>query len=101
MKHIALFCVNGMSSGLITQKIQEAADAEGYDAQVTSYPIGTAKEIAKENPDCALLSPQVRFQLAEIQKIMSCPVAALDIKVFGCMDGKGGLEQAKKLMGEE
>lgn len=100
MKNIVIFCVNGMSSGLMAQKIQEAANAQHYDAKVISYALGEAPEIAKTNPDCVLVSPQVRYQMRDIKAVMSCPVELINMVSFGRMDGKAMLAQAQKAMGE-
>ena len=99
-RHIVLFCVNGMSSGLVVERMQQAANKEGYDCEVISYALGNSGDVAKLNPDCVLLSPQARYLLPQFQQQMSCPVANIDMLSFGRMNGAAVLKQAKELMGD-
>lgn len=100
MKKIVVFCVNGMSSGLIAENTQKAADVEGYEAKVYEFALAQATEVVNLKPDCVLVSPQVRYRLDKISEQMPCPVAVIDMLAFGRMDGAKALAQAKELMGE-
>ena len=100
MKKIVFFCVNGMSSGLIAENTQKAADAEGYEATVYEFALAQACEVVNLKPDCVLVSPQVRYQLDKISAQMPCPVEVVDMITFGRMDGGAALAQAKQMMGE-
>lgn len=100
MKNIVLFCVNGMSSGLVVESMQRAADREGYECTVISYALGNSGDVAKLDPDVVLLSPQARYLLPQFQAQMPCPVANIDMMAFGRMDGAKVLAQAKELMGD-
>lgn len=100
MRNIVLFCVNGMSSGLVVERMQQAADKEGYECKVISYALGNSGDVAKLNPDCVLLSPQARYLLPQFQAQMSCPVESIDMMSFGRMDGVKVLAQAKRMMGD-
>ncbi len=49
--------------------------------------------------DLILVSPQVRFHVKRIQKLLekyNIPCEGIDMKTFGMMDGKKGLENIKK-----
>lgn len=100
MRNIVLFCVNGMSSGLVVERMQQAADRQDYECKVISYALGNSGDVAKLNPDCVLLSPQARYLLPQFQAQMPCPVANIDMMAFGRMNGEKVLQQAKELMGD-
>lgn len=99
MKKIILLCAAGMSTTMLVKKMQEAAKAEGLDCTITAYAQTEAKEKASD-ADAILLGPQIRFAKAKVQEdCPNVPVEAIDMKIYGRMDGKGALEVAKKLMG--
>ncbi len=51
--------------------------------------------------DCILLGPQIRFQKNKIaEQVPGVPVDAIDMRMYGRMDGKGALEFARKLMND-
>ena len=48
-----------------------------------------------------LLGPQIRFQKNKIAaQIPNVPVDAIDMRMYGRMDGKGALALARKLMND-
>jgi len=67
-KVIALVCSAAMSSSLVAQKMQKAADAAGKNYQVYSRSIDDVDNLlrADQKPNIILVSPQVRFRLAEV-----------------------------------
>lgn len=100
MRNIVLFCAAGMSTSLLVTKMQEAADAEGYDATIAAHPIAEAANFGKD-ADIILLGPQVRFELANVQA--ACPgkpVEAIDMMAYGMMDGAKVIAQVKKTLGD-
>lgn len=99
MKKIILLCAGGMSTSMLVKKMQEAAKAEGLECSIAAFPQADAKEKAAD-ADAILLGPQIRF--AKDKVAAACPgvpIDAIDMKVYGRMDGKGALAVAKKLMG--
>ena len=99
MKKIILLCAAGMSTSMLVKKMQEAAAAENFECEIAAYPTAEAKDKASD-ADVILLGPQVRF--AKDKVVAACPgipVEAIDMKLYGRMDGKGVLETAKKLIG--
>ena len=98
MKKIILLCAAGMSTSMLVKKMQEAAAAENFECEIAAYPTAEAKDKAAD-ADVILLGPQVRFAKDKI--VAACPgipVEAIDMKLYGRMDGKGVLEAAKKLI---
>jgi len=99
LKKIVLLCAAGMSTTMLVKKMKEAADAEGLECTITAYAQNEAKDKASD-ADAILLGPQIRFAKAKVEEACpNVPVDAIDMKIYGRMDGKGALEVAKKLMG--
>ena len=99
MKKIILLCAAGMSTSMLVKKMQEAAASESFDCEIAAYPTAEAKDKASD-ADVILLGPQVRFAKAKVEAACpGIPVEAIDMKLYGRMDGKGVLETAKKLIG--
>ena len=100
MKKIVLMCAAGMSTSMLVKKMQEAAKEINYECSIAAYP---TSEAAKEGSDAdiILLGPQVRFAANSIKsQCPEVPVEAIDMRMYGRMDGKGVLEFAKSKMGD-
>lgn len=98
MKNIILLCAAGMSTSMLVQKIREAAAEESYECCVSAHAIAEAEKF-KDLADIILLGPQVRFQIQTVKKICpDIPVRVIDPVVYGQMNGKKVLDQAKKEM---
>lgn len=67
VKKIYLFCSAGMSSSILADKMQKISDSKGLGIEVQYYPESKLDEKAHE-ADLLLLSPQIRYRQAEIQK---------------------------------
>ena len=99
MKKIVLLCAAGMSTSILVKKMQAAAKEENYECEIAAYPTSEAKDKAAD-ADVILLGPQVRFQKEKIAA--ACPgrpVEAIDMKLYGRMDGAGVLAFAREKMG--
>ncbi|MCD8129840.1 MAG: PTS sugar transporter subunit IIB [Lachnospiraceae bacterium] len=98
MKKIVLLCAQGMSTGVMVNRMRAAAKEEGYECTINAYPKAQAAEVGVD-ADCILLGPQVRFEKADIQEaVPNVPVDIIDMKTYGRLDGVKALDQAKKLM---
>lgn len=96
MKKIVLLCAGGMSTSILVKKMQAAAQEINYDCEIAAYPTSEAKTKAAD-ADLILLGPQVRFSLGKIQdQCPGIPVEAIDMRMYGRMDGKGVIELAKQ-----
>ena len=96
MKKIVLLCASGMSTSMLVKKMQEAAKAENYDCEIAAY---SAAEAVEKASDAVLLGPQIRFSKDKIAKeLPGVPVDAIEMRMYGRMDGKGALAFAKSLM---
>ena len=89
-----------MSTSMLVKKMQEAAKAENYECEIAAYSMSEAKEKASD-ADVILLGPQVRFNKGKIEELCpGIPVDAIDMKLYGRMDGKGVVAVAKKMLGD-
>ncbi len=59
-----MLCAAGMSTSLLVSRMQEAAQKEGYEAEISAHPISQAA-VKAADADVVLLGPQVRFHLAK------------------------------------
>jgi Phosphotransferase system cellobiose-specific component IIB len=99
MKRIVLLCASGMSTSMLVKKMETAAAEMAYECDIEAYPTSEAKTKAV-NADIILLGPQVRFSLGKIKEV--CPnslVEAVDMRVYGRMDGKAVMEFVKEKLG--
>ena len=100
---IRLFCSAGMSTSLMVNKMKEAAEAKGIEADIAAFPESTM-EVNSEGVDVVLLGPQVRFMLKKAEEILApkgIPVAVIDMRDYGLMNGEGVFETALKMKEEK
>ena len=98
MKNIVLLCAQGMSTGVMVNRMREAAKQSGYECTISAHSISEAKEAGK-TADVILLGPQVRYEKDAVAgECPGVPVAAIDMAAYGRLDGAKALEQAKSLM---
>lgn len=99
-KRIVLFCAGGLSTSLLVNKMRMAASAIGKDYSIDAYGLGQVDQFGPE-ADCILLGPQVRYAIKDVQsKFPNTPMEAIDMRVYGTMDGKGAIEIARRLLND-
>ena len=99
MKKILLVCSAGMSTSLLVTKMKEAATAQGIEAEI--WAVAEAEAAANwEKADVLMLGPQVRFLEGKIKTMVGgkIPVAVIDMRAYGMMDGKSVVAQALELI---
>mgnify|MGYP003603137709 CR=1 FL=1 len=85
MKKIILLCASGMSTSMLVKKMQEAAKADSYDCEIAAFSASEAATKAAD-ADVVLLGPP------------NVPVDAIDMRMYGRMDGAGVLAFARGIM---
>lgn len=101
MKKIYLFCMAGLSTGMMVKKMQEAAKAQNYDCEIAAYSVSDVEEKGKDC-DCILLGPQVRYKYNEVKaKMAPIPVVLMEMSDYGMMRGNNVLNTARKAIGDE
>ena len=100
MRTIYLFCNQGMSTSMMVKKMQEAAKAIGYEAEIAAWPLGDVAEKGAA-ADMLLLGPQVRFNVKKVAaQFPDKKVDAIDMRAYGMMNGKAVIEQVMKALGD-
>lgn len=93
---VLLLCNAGMSTSLLTNKMrQNAAPGDEIDAVPESE---LSENIA--GVDVILLGPQIRYKLREVTAYATprgVKVGIVDTRVYGMMDGRAALAQARAL----
>lgn len=91
---IHLVCSAGMSTSLLVNNMKKAAPAD-YEIDAGSF--AELEEIV-DNYDVILVGPQVRFKYDDIKAICiehGKRCSLIDMRVYGCMDGKKAVEIAE------
>ena len=99
MKKLLLVCEAGMSTNMLVNKMKECVRLKNIEVDIEALPISECKDIIND-VDAVLLSPQVRFQMPQVNALVNgrVPVKAIDVILYGTMDGKVILEQALNLL---
>lgn len=100
MRKIVLLCANGMSTGMLMNKMREAAAQTGYECTINAYAISQAQSVAAD-ADCVLIGPQVRYEKDGVQKLLpGIPVEVIEMTDYGRLRGDKVLAMAQKLIGD-
>ncbi len=98
MKNIVLLCAQGMSTGMLMNKMRDEAKKTGYECTINAYAVSKAKTIA-DSADCILIGPQVRYELENVRaQCPNLPVAMIDMVAYGRQDGAKVMAEARKMM---
>lgn len=98
MIRIMLACAGGFSTSLLMNKMRDEAAKRGVEVTVNAIGEKTIPEHLGEF-DVLLLGPQVRYMLKETQKVVGpdIPVAVIDMRDYGMMNGAKVLDTALKM----
>ncbi len=98
---ILLVCNAGMSTSMLVQRMEKAAQEQNLDAEIKAVPFTEAEKIFSQW-DVILLGPQVRHQLKSLEKKAAgiTPVAVIDMRDYGTMNGENVLKSALKIIDE-
>ncbi|MBE6116490.1 MAG: PTS sugar transporter subunit IIB [Erysipelotrichaceae bacterium] len=100
MKKIVLVCAQGMSTGMLMNKMRAAAEKQGYECSIEAYAVSAARTKAAD-ADVILVGPQVRYELDNVKNMFpDKPVAVINMVDYGRLNGEGVLNNAKKLMND-
>ncbi len=100
MLKIRLFCAGGMSTSLLVRKMEDAAKAEGVEADIIAHGVGSIERQIDETVDCVLIGPQIGYQKAAVQKVCDrygVPCEVIPMTDYGMVNGKNVFALAKKL----
>lgn len=97
MKKILLVCNAGMSTSMLVQRMEKAAEADGIDAKILALPITDAANQLDEW-DVIMLGPQVRHELKGLKSKTTTPVEVIEMRDYGMMNGENVLKAAIKVI---
>lgn len=102
MKKILLLCAAGMSTSILVNKMKEAANKNGIEAQIEAVSLENFENKLNEY-DVFLLGPQVRFKKNELlpkAQAVGKPLEVINTTDYGMMRGENVLKFALKLLEE-
>lgn len=92
MKQIYLFCYQGVSTGILVNRMNKYIQQKNYPYIVKAYPISKALELAY-HADYILIAPQVSFEYNYLkEKLVNKYIRVLSPVMYGLMDGKAIVE---------
>ena len=95
---VLLVCAAGMSTSLLTNSMKKAGQPTDV---VDAVPIAELLQNV-DKYDVVLLGPQIKFKLKEVEEICKpkgIPCGVVDMRVYGMMNGKAAMDQARSLLG--
>ncbi len=102
--NILLICGNGVSSGMIAQRIAKAGIKRGYpDTKAEAYSYSQLEEVA-DSFDVVLAAPQLKFFEASIKETCerhNRPYGIIDNMTYSMLDGDKGFDMVLKLLNEK
>ncbi len=100
MIKIRLFCAAGFSTGMLVNKIREAATKRGLELDIEAL---AQSKIEGNIEGChlVLLGPQVAYTLPKSKEICDrhgIPIGVIDMADYGMLNGEKVLDSALKLI---
>ncbi|MFV0381038.1 MAG: PTS sugar transporter subunit IIB [Breznakia sp.] len=98
---IVLACNAGMSTSVLVQKMLKSAKELGIDVEIDAYSVEVLEEVLEQSKiDCVLIGPQIRHMMPTIEKLVNgvCPIALIDMRNYGTINGEAVLQQALNLI---
>ena len=101
MVNVLLLCSQGMSTGMLCDRIAAAAREDGCVLNIwAASEIKAREHVGKA--DLILLGPQVRYLKSRISEMAAGkPVEVIDMMAYGMMDGKKVYGDIKKYIGDK
>jgi len=99
---ILVICSGGMSTSLLVKAMVKAAEGMNEHITVDSGSVSGLINIIDKS-DLIMVAPQVRHRLEEIRNVADKygkPVALIEPRLYGLVDGKGVLKQALEITGK-
>jgi PTS system cellobiose-specific IIB component len=99
MKKVLLICAMGMSTSVLTEKMNKYAKENGFDYSISAQ--GLNANLSDCDADVVLIGPQIRFQEKNIKQRLGnkIPVGAIEMADYGTMNVQAILKQVNKLIG--
>lgn len=96
MYKVYICCASGMSSCLLSSKIEKLISDKNYDISIQACNQYTL-ETMKDKPDIILLTPYMKYARRKIERLYKdTPILDITMKEYGTMDGERILERISK-----
>ncbi|MYL40401.1 PTS sugar transporter subunit IIB [Virgibacillus salexigens] len=97
---ITLVCALGMSTSMLVDRMEKVAEEKAINIQIEAHSVD---EMEKQfaTSDLILLGPQIRYkqkELAEKAAEANVPIAMINMKAYGTLNGGEILEQALEIL---
>lgn len=96
--NILLACANGLSTGMLAEKMQDCLDSSGESGRIWAVDVELVEaELVKQPVACVLLGPQVKYMFDEIEettKRYNVPIKVINSMDYGQMNGEKVLRDA-------
>ncbi|CAH0534314.1 PTS system cellobiose-specific EIIB component [Vibrio stylophorae] len=99
---IFLCCAAGMSTSMLVNKMEQAAEMKGIECEISAHSIAEFEECMARSDVC-LVAPQVKFKFEEFKQLANAQgkgCGLIDMMSYGMMKGDVVLEQAMALYSE-
>ncbi|MFP1483533.1 PTS sugar transporter subunit IIB [Escherichia coli] len=101
MKKILLVCAAGMSTSMLVKRMIDDITAISLEVNISALAIAEAKGKIKNNEVDVVLLRTSRFRNQRLKPFAGkMPVAVIEMKDYGTMNGQAVLEFAMKLLQE-
>lgn len=100
MTYITLICAAGMSTSILTARMQESAEKQGIEAKIMAMSESKFEEY-DGTTDVLLLGPQIEYlqdDLKEKYEPKGIKVAVIDMMDYGTLNGEKVLKDALALL---
>ncbi|WP_147199775.1 PTS sugar transporter subunit IIB [Pantoea sp. MBD-2R] len=100
MIKILLCCSAGMSTSMVVQKMEKAAQQLAVESKIDAVGMEEFTEKLSDY-DCCLLGPQIKYKLADFKKHadeLNKPVAVINTMDYGMLNGEKILRAAISLV---
>lgn len=95
---ILLMCANGLSTGVLMQKIVRWSRENNQDLEVKAVPIDQYLNVYREY-DVLLIGPQMRYKLKDVKEhAPDCPSAVIDPMDYALGNVENIMNDVKKLL---
>lgn len=99
MKKILLVCNAGMSTSVLVEKMKKVAIEKEIECKIWALSSVEAKSVNQDEVDVVLVGPQLKFAINQVKETFpQKPVAVIDMRIYGMVDGAGALNQALELI---
>lgn len=98
--NIVVVCQHGASTGMLVEKMIEAAEKQKRDVVINAYSESMLADVIKD-ADIVLIAPQVRFKKAEFETRFAdrgIPFMVIDMMDYGILNGEKVLNAALELV---